>query len=232
MIKIRNADQRGVTDIGWLKSYHTFSFSNYHDPKNVHFRYIRVINDDYIAPGGGFGMHPHNDMEIITFIHKGSLKHKDSLGNGSIIHEGEIQRMTAGSGIMHSEFNPSDTDDVHLYQIWIFPDEKGLEPSYEQIRYDKSKAESDFLLLASNRKEENAVRINQNLSLYFLSLQKEKAIEYAIKDGRNIWVQIVSGQLELNGITVSTGDGLAITDESLLQFKAIDNSEFLLFDMN
>lgn len=232
MITVRKADKRGVTNLDWLKSYHTFSFSSYHDPKNVHFRHLRVINDDYIAPGGGFGMHPHNDMEIITFIHNGSLKHKDSLGNGSIIQSGEIQRMTAGSGIMHSEFNPSATEDVHLYQIWIFPDKKNLEPSYEQVSFDKSKAESDFLLLASNAERADAIRINQDLSLFLSSLQKQNEIEYSIKEGRNIWIQVISGEFEVNGTFVKTGDGLAITDESFLKFKALDDSEFLLFDMN
>ncbi len=186
MIQIRKANDRGETNLGWLQSHHSFSFSNYHDPKHVHFRHLRVINDDFIAPSGGFGTHPHNDMEIITFIHSGSLKHEDSLGNGSIIQKGEIQRMTAGTGIMHSEFNASDTEYVHLYQIWIFPDKKGLTPSYEQKSYDRTKAVNNFLLLASNKPTQSAVKINQDVSLYLSLLQKEKSIEFLINAGRNI----------------------------------------------
>jgi len=231
MIIIRKALERGKTDIDWLQSYHTFSFSNYHDPQNVHFRNIRVINDDYIAPSKGFPTHPHNDMEIITFIDKGELAHTDSLGNGSTIKAGDIQKMTAGSGILHSEYNPSATDDVHLYQIWIFPNKKGLTPSYEQVTYDKLQAKNDFLLLASQGSDKSAVQVNQDVSLYLSILEKGGDIVYQIKQGRYVWIQVVSGDLRVNENIVSTGDGLAISNESLITCKAVADSKILLFDL-
>jgi len=231
MIKVRKNNERGVSEISWLKSFHTFSFNQYHDPAHVNFRHLRVLNDDYIAPKGGFGTHPHNDMEIITFIHTGSLEHKDSLGNGSVIRKGEIQRMTAGNGIMHSEFNPSDTEEVHLYQIWIFPNQKGLEPSYNQVVFDYAKAENALLLLASNEKTDETVKINQDVSLYLSVLKPHIKLEYIIEERRHIWVQVISGELEMNGLSVATGDGVALSNESQLTIKSQSDSEILLFDL-
>lgn len=232
MITIRKASERGNTKLGWLNSYHSFSFGNYYDPKNIHFRHLRVINDDYIAPKGGFGTHPHNDMEIITFVSKGKLEHKDSLGNGSIIREGEIQKMSAGSGILHSEFNPSDTEDVHLYQIWLIPEQKGITPSYDQIKYDREKAKNDFLLLASPEKQPDVIHIHQDANLYLSTLDKDTEIKYPISASRNVWVQVVKGDLELNNQPLATGDGVAVTDETELNFKGLSTSEILLFDLN
>ena len=232
MITIRKASERGQTQLGWLNSYHSFSFGNYYDPKNVHFRHLRVINDDYIAPKGGFGTHPHNDMEIITIVSSGKLEHKDSLGNGSVIRPGEIQKMSAGTGILHSEFNPSDTEDTHLYQIWLFPERKGITPSYDQIQYDKSKAKNDFLLLASPDKKPDVIHINQDAHLYLSELDKDSELAYTVADSRNVWVQVVKGDLELNNQPLTTGDGVAVTGESSLQFKGLTDSEILLFDLN
>ncbi len=231
MLVVRKANERGETNLGWLKSRHTFSFNMYHDPKNVHFRQLRVLNNDIITPKDGFDMHSHNDLEMLTFIYSGKLEYKDSLGNSSLIQVGDILRMTAGSGIMHSEFNPSENEDVHMYQIWIFPDKKGLEPSYEQVSYNRTNAVGNFLLLASQEKKKDTLRINQDMSLYLSILPTEEEIEFAISQDRYIWIQVVSGELIINGIIVSTGDGVAVVDETLLKLHAIADSEILLFDL-
>ncbi len=232
MLIVRKANERGETSLGWLKSRHTFSFNMYHDSNNVHFRQIRVLNDDKISPQKGFNLHSHNDMEMISFIYSGKLEHKDSTGNNLLIQAGEIQLMTAGSGIMHSEFNPSENEDVYMYQIWIFPDKKGLKPAYERVKYDKTKAIGDFLLIASNEQKENTVKINQDVSLYFSILPTKSEIEYPINQGRYVWVQVVAGELTVNGKSVSVGDGIAVTDETLLKFGAKSDAEVLLFDLN
>lgn len=231
MIQIRKANMRGVNELGWLKSFHTFSFNSYHDPNYHHFRQLRVINDDYVEPGLGFGTHPHNDMEIITYVLEGELEHQDSLGNGSIIKAGEIQRMSAGTGIFHSEFNPSPDRPVHLYQIWIFPEKKGVQPSYEQVKPDPADFTDKLLLVASNDGESKGVFIGQDARLYLSRLTTGTALSYNIPDGRHVWLQLADGKITINGYDLEIGDGLAISDEQKLAITAIEKAEFLLFDL-
>lgn len=231
MIKIRKAKERGTTELGWLKSFHTFSFNSYHDPNHHHFRKLRVINDDYVQPSQGFGTHPHSDMEIITYVLEGQLEHQDSLGNGSIINAGEIQRMSAGTGIFHSEFNPSPDNPVHLYQIWIFPEKKGVQPSYEQVKPNPDDFTDKFLLVASNDGESQGVYIGQDARLYLSRLTAGKELSFDIPNGRHVWLQLAEGKLELNGHQLEIGDGLAVSDESKLEMKALEKSEILLFDL-
>lgn len=231
MIKLRKAKERGSTGLDWLESYHTFSFNNYYDPNFTHFRHLRVINDDYVQPAQGFGTHPHNDMEIITYVLEGQLEHQDSLGNGSIINAGEIQRMSAGTGIFHSEFNPSPDNPVHLYQIWIFPEKKGVQPSYEQIKPNPADFTDRWLLVASNDGESKGVFIGQDAKVYLSRLTAGKDLSFEIPSGRHVWLQLAEGNIEVNGQLMERGDGLAVSDESEIKIKAENNSEIILFDL-
>jgi hypothetical protein len=228
---IRPASERGVTDWGWLDSRHTFSFGDYHDPAHIHYRSLRVINDDRIAPGGGFPTHPHRDMEIVTVVLEGGLEHRDSLGNGSIIRPDEVQRMTAGTGITHSEFNPSEADRVHLLQIWLMPERHGLTPSYEQTQFPDSARQGRMCLVASRDGREGSVTIHQDADLYVTRLEPGAAVHHHLAEGRFSWVHIATGAVNLNGLALSAGDGAAVRDEGLLTITGESKAEVLVFDL-
>lgn len=220
-----------VADHGWLNTYHTFSFADYHDAEHMHFRALRVINEDVVAPGQGFGTHPHRDMEIITYVLDGALEHRDSLGNGSIIRPGDGQRMSAGSGILHSEFNPSPMDPVHLLQIWILPEQKGLEPSYEQKAFAPEDKQGKWKVIAERMPAEGAVKIHQDVKLSVASLEAGEQITYLLAKGRHAWLQIARGSVTLNGTALKQGDGAAVSQESELTIAAGQAAEVLLFDL-
>lgn len=231
MITIRKSEDRGAADHGWLNSQHTFSFSNYYDPRYMGFGPLRVINEDYIKPGRGFPTHGHRDMEIITYVLEGELEHKDTLGTGSIIRPGEVQKMTAGSGIRHSEYNPSDDHEVHLLQIWLEPSDLNLEPSYEQKLFSENVLKNNLHLIGSSNGQNDSIKINQDVNLYAAKLEKGHGINHRLDQSRLIWVQVASGELELNGTPLNSGDGAAIQNETEINITAKGNSEILLFDM-
>jgi len=234
MIEIRKAQDRGHSHIDWLDSYHTFSFGKYYDPDHIQFGYLRVINEDRIKPSMGFGTHPHRDMELITVMLEGELAHKDSIGNGSVIKKGDIQKMTAGSGIMHSEFNNSDSIEAHLLQIWITPNRMGLTPGYEQISIDDLDNTDEIKLIASGKvnKGNGIIKINQDIELFLGRLDKNQKVEFSTEDSNKIWVQLISGQLSINGKELSAGDGAAINKTAILNIESKEKSEFLIFEMN
>ena len=227
MIEIRKAKDRGHTKIDWLDSYHSFSFGEYYDPDNMGFGYLRVINDDRIKPGMGFGSHPHRDMEIITYMVEGELKHKDSMGNGSVIKNGDIQKMTAGKGIIHSELNNSDTEEAHLLQIWITPDRNGLTPSYEQVNIEDIGSSGSFRLIASgsNVAQKRTIKVNQKVNLYLGNLNEGQENQFNTELSGNIWVQVVKGNIVINDTELGPGDGAQITQTDKLNIKAKDVSE-------
>lgn len=231
MITIRKSNERGHANHGWLDSYHTFSFASYQDPNFMGFRSLRVINEDWVIPGAGFGTHGHRDMEIITYVLEGAVEHKDSIGNGSIIQPGEVQKMSAGTGILHSEFNPSDTEPVHLLQIWIIPDKKGIQPSYEQQKFNLE-ANGKLQLIAAPEGKNGVVTLQQDVNLYAGRLEKGDRISYNLAANRHIWLQVARGQVNLNGTTLEAGDGAAISEETELNLAAENNAEILLFDLN
>jgi quercetin 2,3-dioxygenase len=231
MIRVRKASQRGHFDHGWLDTYHTFSFSRYYDPRHMGFRALRVINEDRVAPGRGFGMHPHEDMEIVTYVLDGALEHRDSLGTGSTIRPGELQRMTAGTGITHSEFNPSATEPVHLYQIWLLPEREGLEPSYEQKAFPEAERRNRLRLVASPDGHDGSLAIRQDARLYLATLDEGRGISHDLAPGRHVWLQVLRGAVTLNGNPLEAGDGAAIGDEPGLTIRAGGLSEVLLFDL-
>lgn len=231
MITLRRGNERGGGDHGWLNTKHTFSFSDYWDPRWMGFRSLRVINEDYVAPDSGFPTHPHSDMEIITYVLEGQLEHKDSLGNGSVILPGDGQRMTAGRGIRHSEFNPSKKEQVHLYQIWILPEKKGLEPSYEQKTFPAEEKQGKFRLIASPDAKDGSVKINQDARLFVTLLKPGEEVAHSFAKGRHGWLQVAKGAVELNGENLTQGDGAAISDEQKLTLKGTKDSEVLLFDL-
>jgi redox-sensitive bicupin YhaK (pirin superfamily) len=228
---VRASEQRGHFNHGWLDTYHTFSFADYHDPEHMHFRALRVINEDVVAPGQGFGTHPHRDMEIITYVLDGALEHRDSLGNGSIIRPGDGQRISAGSGILHSEFNPSPMDPVHLLQIWILPEQKGIEPSYEQKAFSPEDKQGKWKVIAERIPADGAVTIHQDVKLSVASLEAGGQITYALAKGRHAWIQIARGSVTLNGTALKQGDGAAVSEETELAITAGQASEILLFDL-
>lgn len=232
MLRLRKASDRGRADHGWLESYHTFSFGDYHDAEHMGFSSLRVINDDRVQPGKGFGLHPHRDMEIISYVLEGSLAHKDSMDNGSEITAGEVQRMSAGKGVWHSEFNPSDTDPVHFLQIWIYPDEKGIEPEYEQRRIDPAEKLNRLFLVASADGREGSMRIHQNASLYIASVEKDKSVSLPLSQGRKGWLQVAQGEARLNDLDLKAGDGVAISDEESVELTGITEAEVLFFDLD
>src|SRR5215831_7994768 len=219
MIQIRKAAERGHFDHGWLDTYHTFSFGGYYDPAHMGFRSLRVINDDRVQPGQGFGMHGHRDMEIVTYVHDGALAHKDSMGNGSVLRAGELQRMTAGTGVRHSEFNPSDTEWVHLYQIWLLPQRKGLTPSYEQLAVGEEEKRGRFRLVASPGGAAGGLTIHQDARLYLARLLPGEAAAQEIERGRAAWLQVLRGSVTVLGHDLAAGDGVAVTDESVLSVR-------------
>lgn len=231
MIRIRHADARGYFDHGWLQTHHTFSFGDYYDPDHVQFRALRVMNEDRVRPGHGFGEHGHRDMEIVTYVLEGALEHKDSLGNGEVLRPGEFQRMTAGKGIRHSEFNPSKTESVHLYQIWLLPERQGLTPSYEQKTIDAKERENRFRVVASPTAREGSLLIHQDAEIHLATLANGAKVTQALKPGRHAWLQVLRGGVTLNGQDLEVGDGAAISEESSLTVTAREPSEVMLFDL-
>ena len=232
MITIRKSQDRGHFDHGWLDTYHSFSFADYYDPNHVHFRALRVLNEDRVQPGAGFGMHPHRDMEIVTYVLAGALEHRDSLGTGSTIRPGEVQRMTAGTGILHSEFNPSATEAVHLLQIWILPEEKNLKPSYEQREFSEADKCGRLRLVASHDGRDGSVVIHQDADLYASLLNAGEQVTHALQSGRNAWLQVARGAVNVNGKALRAGDGAAVRREPVLTVAATANdTEVLLFDL-
>jgi redox-sensitive bicupin YhaK (pirin superfamily) len=231
MLAIRPANERGLANLGWLNSRHTFSFGHYYDPQFMGYGPLRVINEDRVKPGQGFGTHGHSDMEIISYVLDGALEHKDSLGTGSIIRPGDVQRMTAGTGVRHSEYNASDTDPVHFLQIWIMPEKDGLEPSYEQTTFSKEDKQGRLRLVGSRDGREGSVTIHQDADLYASLLGAEDAVSYELGDGRNGWVQVARGSVRLNGNELAAGDGVALKGAQSLTIDGLDDAEILLFDM-
>ena len=231
MITIRPSAERGGGNHGWLNTKHTFSFSDYWDPKWMGFRSLRVINEDHVSPNTGFPTHPHRDMEIITYVLAGKLEHKDSLGTGSVILPGDGQRMTAGSGIRHSEFNPSTTEEVHLLQIWIQPEKAALPPSYEQKAFPEEEKQGKLRLIASRDASNGSVKINQDAKLYVTLLKPGEEVTHEFAVQRHGWLQVARGAVELNGKKLNQGDGAAITDETKLTIKGAKDAEVLLFDL-
>ncbi len=231
MITLRPAAERGTTRIDWLDSRHSFSFAEYFDPEHMGFRALRVINDDRVAAGGGFPTHPHRDMEILTYVLEGALQHRDSLGNGSVIRPGEVQRMSAGTGVLHSEFNASKTDGVHFLQIWILPDRRDVAPSYEQKLLPPADAHTGMQLVASPDGRHGSVKIHQDASVYVAQLQPGGSATYGLATVRRAWVQIARGAVDLNGHAASAGDGARLEGESGVRLRSDSGCEVLLFDL-
>jgi quercetin 2,3-dioxygenase len=231
MINIRKSNERGHADHGWLNTHFTFSFADYYDPKHVHFRTLRVMNDDRVAGGGGFPMHPHRDMEIVTYVLEGALEHRDSMGNGSVIRPGDVQRMSAGIGVTHSEFNPSKADDLHFLQIWILPDRPGHQPGYEQKSIPDEEKRGHLRLIASPDGSDGSVTIHQDARIYAGVIYAGKPLTFENMPGRRSYVQVVKGAIALNGVALETGDGARIVDESAIEIAGHDQSEVLVFDL-
>jgi quercetin 2,3-dioxygenase len=231
MIKIRKAEERGHFDLGWLDTYHTFSFDQYYDPAHMHFRALRVINEDRVAPAKGFPTHSHGDMEIITYILSGELEHRDSMNNGSVIRPGDVQRMSAGTGVSHSEFNPSPAESVHLLQIWIMPSARGLSPGYEQKFFSAEERTGKLCLIASPDGADGAVTINQDARVYASLLDTGKTIVEASDVNRHAWLQVARGTVTLNETQLNQGDGAGISNEKEIRIAANEPAEILLFDL-
>ena len=231
MINIRRSAERGGGNHGWLTTHHTFSFDQYYDPRFMGFRSLRVINEDWVAPNQGFPMHPHRDMEIITYVLEGTLEHKDSMGNGSIIRPGDGQRMSAGTGVRHSEANPSATEKVHLLQIWILPDRQGHKPGYEQKAFPAEEKKNKLRLIASSDGKDGSVTIHQDARLYVSLLEAGQEVKHELAKGRYAWLQVAKGVVELNGQKLDQGDGAAISEEQTLSIKGAQDAEVLLFDL-
>jgi quercetin 2,3-dioxygenase len=231
MITVRPASERGQGQYGWLDTRHTFSFNNYHDPRHTSFRALRVMNEDWIAPGQGFGTHGHRDMEIVTYVLEGALAHKDSLGNGSVLRPGEFQRMTAGTGIEHSEFNPSDSEPVHLYQIWLFPERRGLVPSYDQRAFAEGERQGKLRVVASPDGRDGSLTIHQDAEVFLSTLDVGNQVTHELAPGRHAWIQVLRGAVKLKDMTLSAGDGAAVSDESLVYLGAVEPAEVMLFDL-
>jgi redox-sensitive bicupin YhaK (pirin superfamily) len=232
MITIRNANERGHVDHGWLDTYHTFSFADYYDPEHMGFRDLRVINEDRVQPGEGFPTHPHQNMEIITYVLEGALEHKDSMGNGSVIVPGEVQRMCAGTGITHSEFNHSRSELVHFLQIWILPEKDGAKPGYEQKFYPEDEKRGKWRLIASADGRDGSVTIHQDVNLYAALLEAGEEIVHVIPHNRHAWLQVAQGQVVVNRQKMSHGDGLAASREERVTVAADEAAEVLLFDLS
>ncbi len=231
MMHIRKSNDRGHADHGWLDSRLTFSFADYFDPEHIQFRTLRVMNDDRIAGGGGFPTHPHRDMEIVTYVLEGALAHKDSMGNGSVIKPGDVQYMSAGTGVAHSEFNASNSETAHLYQIWMVPDQKGYKPVYDQKHFTAADKRGQLRLVVSPDGRDGSVQIRQNNELYATVLAPGESVEHALKPDRHAYVQVARGSVTLNGEALKTGDGAAISSEKSLQLTGVSEAEVLLFDL-
>jgi redox-sensitive bicupin YhaK (pirin superfamily) len=230
-LTLRRAEERGKADFGWLDSRHTFSFGHYHDPRNMGFGPLRVINEDRVAPGGGFPTHPHSDMEIVSYVLEGALEHKDSLGTGSVIRPGDVQRMSAGTGIRHSEFNASETEPVHFLQIWIIPEKRGLRPGYEQKTFTTADKRGGFKLIGARDGRDGSVTIHSDVDLYAANLKVDEVANFDLRPGRIAWVQVARGTAKLNGVQLHPGDGVAINTAGQVELTATDDAEVLLFDM-
>ena len=233
MISIRKSQERGPTNFGWLDSKHTFSFGHYYDPQHMGFGNLRVINDDRVAGGGGFDAHPHNDMEIISYVIKGALEHKDSMGTGSVIKPGDVQHMSAGTGVVHSEFNHSKTEQVHFLQIWILPKERHIDPVYNQKHFSEEDKLNKLVKIISSDGTDNSISINQDVNIYASILNSNSSISYNTKSDHDYWLHIVQGQIKLDDLPLAEGDGVAIPKGALsqLNFQSSDKGEFLLFEL-
>jgi hypothetical protein len=231
MLNVIHSESRGAADHGWLKAKHTFSFADYFDPERIQFGALRVINEDRVAPGQGFGTHPHRDMEIVTYVISGAIEHKDSMGNGTVIRAGEIQRMTAGTGVLHSEFNHSDEEQLHLLQIWIFPEKQNLEPGYEQKLFAPEEKRNQLRLVGSRDGRDGSLTIHQDVELFASILEAGHSVSIVDVAQRRVFVQVVSGQLDINGEQLGAGDGLQIEGEAKVDLRAIEEAEFLLFNL-
>jgi quercetin 2,3-dioxygenase len=231
MIAVRKSQERGHFDHGWLNTYFTFSFADYYDPKHIHFRTLRVLNDDRVAPGEGFPTHPHRDMEIVTYVLDGALEHRDSMGSGSVIRPGDVQYMSAGTGVTHSEFNASEEEPVHMLQIWMFPEKQGLKPAYGQKNFSADEKRGKLRLLVSPDGRDGSIKIRQNNELYATVLDKGEAVRHELKLDRHAYVQVARGSVTLNGTQLEEGDGAAISAEKAVELTGVDNAEVLLFDL-
>jgi redox-sensitive bicupin YhaK (pirin superfamily) len=231
MITIRKAEDRGHFDFGWLNTYHTFSFGDYYDPKHTRFGTLRVINEDFVQPGHGFPTHGHRDMEIVTYILEGALQHRDNMGTGSIIRRGDAQRMSAGTGVTHSEANPSSDEPVHLLQIWIFPREQGTQPDYEEKKFSDDEKRNRLRLIVSPDGSEGSVRIHQDAKIFASLLDPGQQVEHALADGRDAWLQVAAGSVNVNDNPLKQGDGAGIRKESKITITATETAEILLFDL-
>jgi quercetin 2,3-dioxygenase len=231
MLTVRKSEERGHANHGWLDSYHTFSFSSYYDPAHMGFRSLRVINQDRVKAGMGFGTHAHKDMEIISYVVEGSLEHKDSMGNGSIIYPGEVQRLTAGTGITHSEFNHSQTDLVHFLQIWILPNHNDLEPGYEQKMFSQAEKHNQLRLIVSPSGRDRSVQVNQDVNIYASILAADAKVVFTMEPDRHVWIQVARGEILLNGEVLAAGDGATVSEPQALELVGKQESEVLLFDL-
>jgi quercetin 2,3-dioxygenase len=230
-MQMRRSSERGAADFGWLRSRHTFSFGSYHDPKYMGFGVLRVINEDRVEPGQGFQTHGHSDMEIVSYVLGGALEHKDSLGTGSVIRPGDVQRMSAGTGIRHSEFNHSKSEGVHFLQIWIQPERDGIAPSYEQKHFTEDERRGRLRLVGSRDGRDGSVTIHQDVDLYAALLTERDRLTHALRAGRDGWLQVASGEVTLNGERLGEGDGVAVAEAGMLAIESRGNAEILLFDM-
>jgi redox-sensitive bicupin YhaK (pirin superfamily) len=231
MIRIRKARERGHADRGWLQTAHTFSFADYYDPRFMGFRTLRVINDDRVAPAMGFPTHPHRDMEIVSYVVEGALEHRDSMGNGSVIRPGDVQKMSAGTGVTHSEFNPSETEPVRLLQIWIVPSESGLRPDYQQEHFPESERRGRLKRVASPAGLDGGVTLNQDASVHASLLDAGDRVKHELAPGRGAWIQVVRGRIAVGDVEAEEGDGIALEDVSTIEISGEDDSELLLFDL-
>jgi hypothetical protein len=231
MITIRQASERGHANHGWLDTYHTFSFGSYHDPDHMGFRALRVINDDTVAAGQGFGTHAHDNMEIVSYVLEGALEHKDSMGTGSVLRPGDVQRMSAGTGVTHSEFNHSDREALHFLQIWLKPERKGVEPSYEERHFPADQRQGQLRLIVSPDGRDNSLSIHQDVAIYAALLGEGDSVAHQLSPERHAWVQVARGAISLNGIGLSQGDGAAVSEESRLGIEGRADAELLLFDL-
>jgi redox-sensitive bicupin YhaK (pirin superfamily) len=231
MITIRKSEERGHANHGWLDSHHTFSFADYHDPQHIHFRSLRVINEDHVAAGAGFPIHPHRDMEIVTYVVSGAVAHRDSTGGQGVIKPGQLQHMSAGTGVQHSEFNASKTEPLHLLQIWILPEKNGLTPSYSETALNGAPQSEPLRLVGSREGGDGALKIKQDVRLFVGKMKADETVEYTLAPDRHAWVQLISGALRVNDRDLRSGDAAAVSGESLLKLSATEPSHFLLFDL-
>ena len=229
--ELRRGGERGYADHGWLKSFHTFSFAGYYDPRHMGFGALRVINEDRVAPGQGFGTHPHRDMEIISYVLDGALEHRDSMGNGSVIRPGDVQRMSAGTGVFHSEYNPSASDPVHFLQIWIEPAERGIQPGYEQKHFAPDQKRGRLRLLASRDGRDGSVQIHQDALLYAALIDGDEMIEHELAPARHAYIHVARGRVTVNGEQLAAGDALKLSGDRRIVLKSGEDAEVLLFDL-